>query len=62
MAFLKAQYLSDAGRTWVAAGDTAKALRDYETVVSGMDSTATVAEAKVRVGELTRGAMGTKTP
>ena len=61
LAFLKAQYLSDAGRTWVAAGDTTKALRDYQAIVSGMDSTATVAEARVRIGELTRGAVGTGT-
>jgi len=62
LAFLKAQYLSDAGRSWVAAGDTAKALHDYETIVSGMNSTATVVEAKVRLGELTRGAAGAGNP
>ena len=55
-AFLRAQYLSDAGRTWVTAGDTAKALADYRTIASKMDSTASVAEAEVRIGELTRGA------
>jgi tetratricopeptide (TPR) repeat protein len=60
--FLKAQYLSDAGRTWVAARDTAKAVRDYQTIVSGMDSTATIPEAKVRLGELTHGAGGTGKP
>jgi len=54
--FLKAQYLSDAGRTWLASGDSAKALADYRTIVSGMDSTNVVVEAKVRIGELTRGA------
>ena len=55
-AFLKAQYLSDAGRCWTAAGDTTKALADYRTIVSGMDSTLAIPEAKVRIGELTRGA------
>jgi len=54
--FLKAQGLSDAGRAWVSAGDTAKALAAYRTIVEKMDSTATVAEARVRIGELTRGA------
>src|SRR2546427_8505495 len=46
-AFLKAQYLSDAGRCWTAAGDTTKALADYRTIVSGMDSTLSIPEAKV---------------
>jgi tetratricopeptide (TPR) repeat protein len=54
--FLKAQYLSDAGRTWVTAGDTAKALAAYATIVGKMDSTATIVEARVRIGELTKGA------
>jgi len=55
-AFLKAQYLSDAGRARLAAGDTATALSDYRSIVSGTDSTPTVTEAKVRIGELTKGA------
>jgi tetratricopeptide (TPR) repeat protein len=54
--FLKSQYLSDAGRSWVTAGDTTKALGAYRQIVSGMDSTATVAEARVRIGELAKGA------
>jgi tetratricopeptide (TPR) repeat protein len=54
-AFLKAQQLSDAGRAWVEAGDTAKALVDYRTITSKMDSTASLTEAKVRIGELTAG-------
>jgi len=56
MPFLKAQYLSDAGRAWTAGGDTAKAVADYQEIVSKLDSTSTVTEAKVRLGELTRGA------
>lgn len=55
-AFLKAQYLSDAGRSWTAQGDTAKAVAAYRTITSKMDSTATVGEAEVRLGELTKGA------
>jgi tetratricopeptide (TPR) repeat protein len=55
MPFLRAQYLSDAGRAWVAAGDTAKGLSDYREIVTKLDSTGTVTEAKVRIGELTRG-------
>ncbi len=56
MPFLRAQYLSDAGRGWVAAGDTAKALTAYREIVTKLDSAGTVVEAKVRIGELTRGA------
>jgi tetratricopeptide (TPR) repeat protein len=55
-AFLKAQYLSDAGRAWVTAGDTTRALAAYRTITSKIDSTASVVEAEVRIGELTRGA------
>lgn len=53
--FLRAQYLSDAGRAWVAAGDTAKAVTAYRTIVARLDSTSAAGEAKVRLGELTRG-------
>jgi len=54
--FLRAQYLSDAGRAWVAAGDTAKAIAAYRTIAERLDSTNVAAEAKVRLGELTKGA------
>jgi predicted negative regulator of RcsB-dependent stress response len=54
--FLRAQYLSDAGRAWVAAGDTAQALAAYRAIVQQPDSTSAVGEAKVRLGELTKGA------
>jgi predicted negative regulator of RcsB-dependent stress response len=54
--FLRAQYLSDAGRAWVAAGDTARAVTAYRTVVERLDSTTAAGEAKVRLGELTKGA------
>ena len=55
-AFLQAQYLSDAGRAWLTVGDTTKALAAYRTITSKADSTASVAEAQVRIGELTKGA------
>lgn len=53
--FLRAQYLSDAGRAWVAAGDTTKAVTAYRTIVERLDSTTVAGEAKVRLGELTKG-------
>lgn len=56
MDFLRAQFLSDAGRAWVAAGDTSKAITAYQTIVTKFDSLGTAVEAKVRLGELTRGA------
>jgi tetratricopeptide (TPR) repeat protein len=55
-AFLKAQYLSDAGRAWVTAGDTTKALGAYGTIAAEKDSTLPVGEALARIGELTKGA------
>ena len=54
--FLRAQFLADAGRAWVAAADTARALAAYRTIVQQLDSTSAVGEAKVRIGELTKGA------
>jgi len=54
--FLKAQFLSDAGRTWLAAGDTNRAISTYRRVVKDMESTTAAREATVRLGELTKGA------
>src|SRR6266568_5146209 len=54
--FLRAQFLSDAGRAWLAAGDTAKAIAAYQTIARQLDSTSAAVEAKVRIGELTKGA------
>jgi len=54
--FLRAQYLSDAARVSILLGDTARALTAYRTITSKMDSTPSVFEARVRIGELTRGA------
>jgi tetratricopeptide (TPR) repeat protein len=53
--FLQAQFLSDAGRAWLAAGDTVKALASYRTIAERLDSTSAAGEAKVRLGELTKG-------
>jgi tetratricopeptide (TPR) repeat protein len=54
--FLRAQFLSDAGRAWLAAGDSAKAVAAYRTIAQQLDSTSAAGEAKVRIGELTKGA------
>jgi tetratricopeptide (TPR) repeat protein len=54
--FLRAQFLSDVGRAWLAVGDTAKAVKAYRTIAEKFDSTSAAGEAKVRLGELTRGA------
>ena len=53
--FLRAQFLSDAGRAWLATGDTAKALVAYRMIAEKLDSTSAAGEAKVRIGELTKG-------
>jgi tetratricopeptide (TPR) repeat protein len=53
--FLRAQFLSEAGRAWLAALDTAKAVASYRTIAEELDSTSVAGEAKVRLGELTKG-------
>lgn len=50
--FLRGQYLSDAGRSWLAAGDTARATAAYQEIVTKLDSTSAAFEAKERLGEL----------
>jgi tetratricopeptide (TPR) repeat protein len=55
MDFLKAQLLSDAGRAWAAAGDTGKAVAAYRRIVDELPKEMAVTEAKVRLGELTKG-------
>jgi len=55
MDFLKAQMLSDAGRAWAAAGDTAKAIAAYRRIVDELPKEGAVTEAKVRLGEITKG-------
>lgn len=54
--FLRAQLLADAGRAWIAAGDTARALTDYRRVVKDFSKEAAAVEARVRLAELTKGA------
>ena len=53
--FLKAQLLSDAGRAWATAGDTTKAVAAYRKIVKEFPKEGMVNEAKVRLGELTKG-------
>jgi tetratricopeptide (TPR) repeat protein len=53
--FLQGQYLLDAARDWAAAGDTARAVTNLERVIRDFEETGPVVEAKVRLGELTRG-------
>lgn len=55
--FLKAQMLSDAARSWVTAGDTAKAIAAYQRIVKEFPKEGAVTEAKVRLAELTKGAV-----
>ena len=52
MPFLKGQFLSDAGRSWLAVGDTARARAAYTEIVNKLDSTSVAFEAKERLGEL----------
>ena len=53
--FMKAQLLSDAGRAWTAAGEKARAIAAYRQIVDKMPKAGVVTEAKVRLGELTKG-------
>jgi tetratricopeptide (TPR) repeat protein len=53
--FLKAQMLSDAGRAWTSAGDTTRAVAAYRRIVKEFAKEGMATEAKVRLGELTKG-------
>ena len=53
--FQKAQLLSEAGRAWTAAADTARAIAAYKRIVKDFPKETMVTEAKVRLGELTKG-------
>jgi tetratricopeptide (TPR) repeat protein len=55
--YLKASYLVDAGRAYREAGKTQDAIRAYRTVVEKYAEAPSAAEAQVRLGELTAGAM-----
>jgi TolA-binding protein len=52
LGFLKAQYLIDAGRAFVLAGDTASAKSALGEVLSKFNDLSQAAEARVRMGEL----------
>jgi predicted negative regulator of RcsB-dependent stress response len=54
---MKAQFLSDAGRAWTAAGDTTNAIATYQRIVRDLAGTGSMPEASVRLGELTRGSV-----
>jgi len=52
----EAQYLSEAARAWVGVPDTARALALYERIAKDSIKGGPTVEARVRIGELTRGA------
>lgn len=52
LGFLKAQYLIDAGRAFVLAGDTAAAKAALGEVLAKFNDLSQAAEARVRMGEL----------
>lgn len=54
--FQKAQLLSDAGRAWTSAADTTRAIAAYKRIIKDFPKEGMVTEAKVRLGELTKGA------
>ena len=51
---VKAQYLLDAARAYVAAGDTARAASIYEQIIRDQKNGNSAVEAQVRLGELHR--------
>ena len=55
--FLKAQLLADAGRAWTSAADTARATAAYRRIVNEFPKETAATEAKVRLAELTKGAV-----
>jgi outer membrane protein assembly factor BamD (BamD/ComL family) len=55
--FLKAQHHLDAGRAFAEAGKVDEAVKSYREVVQKYPKTNLVTEAKVRLAELTKGAM-----
>src|SRR5437879_2781152 len=55
--FHRAQLLSDAGRAWTSAADTARAIAAYRRIVKDFPKESAVTEAKVRLGELTKGSV-----
>jgi tetratricopeptide (TPR) repeat protein len=57
IAYLKAEYLVDAGRAWRNAGKLDEARKAYATVLSDYGDTPSKTEATVRLAELTKGQM-----
>ncbi len=50
--YLKADYLTQSGRAWMAAGQKDKAIAAYQAVVDAHGETAFATEAKVRLAEI----------
>ena len=55
--FMKAQFLADAGRAWTVAGDTARAVTTFQRILKDFPKEGAATEAKVRLGELTKGSV-----
>lgn len=55
--YLKAEYLTEAGRAYLDAGRVKDAEGVYREIVQKYDKTASATEAQVRLAELTKGAM-----
>jgi len=53
--YLKAEYLIEAGRAYVAAGQTDRAKEVYERIVTDYPDTPSYTEAQVRLGEVLKG-------
>jgi predicted negative regulator of RcsB-dependent stress response len=52
--FLSAQYLLDAGRALVEAGDSSRAIATYQRILDDLSETDMAMEARLRLGELQR--------
>lgn len=55
--YLKAEYLIQAGRAYLAAGKRAEAEAAYRAVIRDYPKSASITEAKVRLAEMTGGAL-----
>lgn len=53
--YLKADYLLEAGRAYVAAGEPERATEIYEKIISDYSETPSYSEAQVRLGEVLKG-------
>lgn len=53
--YLKAEYLLEAGRAYVAAGKNAEAEAAYRTIIEKYSKSGPMVEAQVRLAELTKG-------